>query len=77
MSVDDWNEDEDYPKDDLGPPEDKFKVVLEITVKAHCSDDAEEVVKEVITGGILAYIDENDTEPVESWDVLETEPAEL
>lgn len=77
MSLDDWTEEEELIEPDLDPAADKFKVTLEITVKAHCSDDAEDVVKEIMAGGVLAYMDENDVDPVESWDVNDVEPAEL
>jgi len=57
--------------------EDRYKVVVELTVRAESVDDAQEIVKEIIQYGIIGMIDNDDIEPVEDWDVTEAEPAEV
>jgi hypothetical protein len=55
---------------------DIFKVTVVFTVKASSADDAESDVKWIIDEGIIKVIDE-DHEPIESYNVIDSEPDEV
>jgi hypothetical protein len=66
----------DDPEADSAP-QDRFTVIVEITVDADSADDAEDDVKDIISKGILALIDEDDREPIHAWDITSSDPAEV
>jgi hypothetical protein len=70
-----WKDEE--TETSLVVPEDRVKVTVSFIVKADSIDDAQAEVKDIIEGGILYLIDEEDREPIEAWDVEDAEPAEL
>jgi hypothetical protein len=58
-------------------PQDRFKVIVEFTVKSDSADDAQEDVKDIVGYGILGLIDREDREPIDDFDIIEAEPAEI
>lgn len=57
--------------------QDRYKVTVELVVVGNSVDDAQEAVKDIIEHGILGLIDTEDSEPIDEWDILEAEPAEV
>jgi len=67
----------DDPEEGLDPPANRFTITVEITVNSDSIDDAEEDVKDIISKGILALIDEEDREPIHVWDITDANPSEV
>lgn len=61
----------------LGYEDDRYKVVVEFIIRATNPDEAEEVMNEMIQQGILRYIDLEEQEPMDEYEVIDIEPAEV
>ena len=56
---------------------DRFKITVEFVIAAESIDDAEQIVKECVQYGIVGYVDEQNDNPVEEYDITDAEPAEI
>jgi hypothetical protein len=63
--------------DSVVPANNRYRIVVEFVVKADSVDDAEQDVKDIIDYGIIGMVDNEDREPVRSFDVIESGPDEL
>lgn len=64
--------------DTVAPPvNNRWRVTVEFVVKADCVDDAEQDVKDIIDYGIIGMMDNEEREPIRSFDVTDSDPDEL
>jgi hypothetical protein len=55
----------------------RYRITVEFTIIGEDDTEAESFIKEVVAAGLLALLDPEDPQPIESFDVIDTEPAEL
>jgi len=70
--LEDLEEASDHPM-----PRERHTVTVEFTVPSDCPEDAVEIINELITEGVLAIISNQDREPLEAYDIINVELAEI
>ena len=71
---DDFYEDEE---DNKRRPSNRYRVLVELVIKADSADDAADDAKLLIDGGVIALMDNEDRSPLVSYDVSDSFPEEL
>jgi hypothetical protein len=64
-------------EEDVTPVSDRVSVTVTFIVRADSEDDAIADVKQIIDEGIVVLSDDEQREPVISYDITESEPTEV
>jgi len=55
----------------------RYKITLEVLVKSESIDDAEMELKALVAQGVIAFLDNENKQPIITFDIIDSEPAEL
>jgi hypothetical protein len=69
--------DEECVYDEEEKPANRYRVTVELIIRADSADDASDDAKLLVDSGVLALLDNEDRSPLASYDVIESEPDEL